>query len=115
MKELLTTQEYLVHIDKYPRTIYVLHEKSERRFPVHYHTKGQLTYVEGGIAYVHTEGNTYVIPARHYIWIPGQLSHFLQMGNSATAIRTIYFHMDIGDSIFISTWVSIRSITCCTR
>jgi AraC-like DNA-binding protein len=90
--ELLTTQEYLLQIDKQPRSVYVLHEKSERRFPVHKHAKGQLTYVEGGIAYVHIKDNTYVIPARHYIWIPKDLEHFLQVRYSMTAIRTLYFY-----------------------
>jgi len=90
--ELLTTQEYLVDIDKHPKSVYVLHEKSERRFPVHRHIKGQLTYVEGGIAYVHTEAKTFVIPARHYVWIPQGFNHLVQVRHTATAIRSIYFY-----------------------
>jgi AraC-like DNA-binding protein len=91
--ETLTTHDYLLQIDKQPKSVYVLHEKSERRFPVHKHAKGQLTYVEGGIAYVHIKDNTYVIPARHYIWIPKALEHFLQVRYSMTAIRTLYFYI----------------------
>lgn len=94
MEQQLTTQEYLIHIDKHPKSIYVLHEKLERRFPVHQHTKGQLTYVEGGIAFVHLRLASLVIPARHYIWIPQGTEHFLQIGHTATAIRTIYFNED---------------------
>src|SRR3954470_4068972 len=90
--EPLTTHEYLAQIDKQHRSVYVLHEKSERRFPVHKHAKGQLTYVEVGIAYVHIKDSTYVIAARHYIWIPTDLEHFLQVGYSMTAKRTLYFY-----------------------
>jgi AraC-like DNA-binding protein len=90
--ETLTTHDYLLQIDKQPKSVYVLHEKSERRFPVHKHVKGQLTYVEGGIAYVHIKDSTYVIPGRHYIWIPKDLEHFLQVRFSMTAIRTLYFY-----------------------
>lgn len=100
--ELLTTQEYLVDIDKHPKSVYVLHEKSERRFPVHHHNKGQLTYVEGGIAYVHVKENTFVIPARHYVWIPQGHDHFVQIRHTATAIRTVYFytHDDNTDAFY---------------
>ncbi|TDO22864.1 helix-turn-helix domain-containing protein [Pedobacter duraquae] len=88
-----TTSEHLAAIDRSASSVYVLHEKYERRFPVHNHVKGQLTYVDGGIAYVHVEKNTLVIPARHYIWIPAGMDHFLQVGPSATAIRNIYFSL----------------------
>ncbi len=90
--ELLTTEQYLRQIDEQSESVYVLHEKSERRFPVHQHNKGQITYVEGGIAYVHIGANTYVIPARHYIWIPAGTDHFIQAGHTATAIRSVYFY-----------------------
>src|ERR1700710_2737168 len=88
---MLTTSEYLIEIDKYDDSVYVLHEKTERRFPAHRHTKGQLTYVEGGIAYIHVKDKTYVIPGRHYVWIPKGVEHFLQVRNTATAVRTLYF------------------------
>lgn len=88
------SEEYLRYIDATPDAIFVLHEKLERRFPVHQHTKGQLTYVDGGIAYVHVQGKILVIPARHYIWIPPGLLHFLTVRSSATAIRTVYFELD---------------------
>ena len=89
--DVLTTSQHLAAIDHNPNSIYVLHEKYERRFPVHRHVKGQLTYVDGGLAYVHIEKNTLVIPARHYIWVPAGMDHFLQVGPSATAIRNLYF------------------------
>jgi AraC-like DNA-binding protein len=90
----VSTNDYLIDIDKQPSAVFVLHEKTERRFPVHKHTKGQLTYVQGGIAYVHVAGKIYVIPARHYIWIPAGLPHFLQVKSSGAIIRTLYFPIE---------------------
>lgn len=87
----LETEEYLHNIDRHPKSVYVVHEKLERHLPLHAHTKNQLTYVEGGVAYVHVEDKSYVIPARHYVWIPKGLAHFLTVRNSATATRNLYF------------------------
>src|SRR3954451_22951985 len=91
---MLTTADYLDKINEQESAVFVLHEKSERRFPVHKHKKGQLTYVEGGIAYIHITNKTYVIPSRHYVWIPKDVEHFLQVRTTATAIRTLYFFAD---------------------
>lgn len=96
----IATNDYLILIDKHPSSVFVLHEKTERRFPVHSHKKGQLTYVQGGIAYVHVEGKTYVIPSRHYIWIPAGLPHFLQINTSGAVIRTLYFPVQISTEGF---------------
>jgi AraC-like DNA-binding protein len=97
----LNTKEQFIEIDKQKKAIYVMHERSERRFPVHQHKKGQLSYVEGGIAYVHFVGNTFVIPARHYIWIPKGIDHFLQFRHSATTVvRNIYYPVDEKDNVF---------------
>ncbi|WP_158828247.1 helix-turn-helix domain-containing protein [Mucilaginibacter lacusdianchii] len=85
-------EENLILIDKNPDSVYVLHEKVERKFSLHSHKKGQLTYVQGGIAYVQIGDNTYVIPARHFIWIPARLNHVLQVRHTATAIRNLYFY-----------------------
>lgn len=82
----------LPYIDQEPRSVYVMHEKLERHIPVHQHTKGQLSYVEGGIAYVHIKNKTFVIPARHYFWIPPGLEHILTVSHSATVLRSIFFY-----------------------
>lgn len=88
----LDTEEYLTRIDVKPESVFVVHEKLERHLPLHVHTKGQLTYVEGGIAYIHIENKTYIIPARHYVWIPKGLEHFLKVRTSATVTRNLYFY-----------------------
>jgi len=82
----------LPDIDLEERSVYVIHEKLERHIPVHQHNKGQLSYVEGGIAYVHFHNKTLVIPARHYFWIPPGLPHVLKVSHSATVLRSIFFY-----------------------
>lgn len=83
----------LPEIDNWPDSVYVLHEKLERLIPVHQHQKGQLSYVEGGIAYVHIQNKTLVIPARHYFWIPQGREHILKVSHSATVLRSIFFYV----------------------
>lgn len=82
----------LPDIDKRPESVFVMHEKSEKLIPLHTHTKGQLSYVEGGIAYITIDFRTYVIPARHYLWVPQGMEHILRIGYSATVLRSLYFY-----------------------
>lgn len=82
----------LPEIDKQPQSVFVMHEKSEKLIPLHTHKKGQLSYVEGGVAYITIDYKTYVVPARHYFWIPKGLPHILRIGHSATVLRSLYFY-----------------------
>lgn len=82
----------LPEIDKQKDAVFVMHEKSEKLIPLHRHTKGQLSYVEGGIAYITVDSRTYVVPARHYFWIPQGMEHILRIGYSATVLRSLYFY-----------------------
>ena len=82
----------LPEIDKKKESVFVMHEKSEKLIPLHSHTKGQLSYVEGGIAYITIDFKTYVVPARHYFWIPQGMEHILRIGYSATVLRSLYFY-----------------------
>jgi AraC-like DNA-binding protein len=107
---MLITAEYLKDIDEQENSVYVLHQKSERRFPVHKHTKGQLTYVEGGLAYIHIKDKTFVIPGRHFVWVPKDLEHFLQVRNTATAIRTLYFFSNDDDTNAFYTRLGIYPV-----
>ena len=81
----------LPEIDKQPGSVFVMHEKSEKLIPLHKHTKGQLSYVEGGLAYVVVNSKTFVVPPRHYFWIPKGMPHILKVGYSATVLRSLYF------------------------
>ena len=82
----------LPDIDKYDDSVFVMHEKSEKLIPLHTHKKGQLSYVEGGIAYISIHQKTYVVPARHYFWIPQGVPHVLRLGHSATVLHSLYFY-----------------------
>lgn len=82
----------LPDIDKHSKSVFVMHEKSEKLIPFHRHTKGQLSYVEGGIAYITTNNKTYVVPAKHFFWIPQGMDHLLRIGHSATVLRSLYFY-----------------------
>lgn len=82
----------LPEIDTQPDSVFVMHEKSEKLIPLHAHSKGQLSYVEGGIAYVTMDNKTYVIPARHYFWIPKGVWHVVKVGQFATVFRSLYFY-----------------------
>ncbi|MDM1296813.1 helix-turn-helix transcriptional regulator [Sphingobacterium sp. N143] len=87
----------LPEIDKLEESAFVMHEKSEKLIPLHTHKKGQLGYVEGGIAYITIHDKTYVVPTRHYFWIPAQMPHILRIGHSGTVLRSIYFYTEDDD------------------
>lgn len=82
----------LPEIDMRPNAVFVMHEKSEKLIPLHKHKKSQLSYVEGGIAYVTVDFKTYVVPAHHYLWIPVGMEHILRVGHSATVLRSLFFY-----------------------
>ena len=92
----------LPDIDNYDESVFVMHEKSEKLIPLHTHTKGQLSYVEGGVAYITIDFRTYVIPAKHFFWVPNGIEHILRIGYSATVLRSLYFyaHDDITNEFY---------------
>jgi AraC-like DNA-binding protein len=87
------TSAFLSAIDRLPESVYVMHEKNEFRLPQHAHHKGQLIYIEGGVAYIHLIEKTLIIPARHYVWIPKGVKHFVEMHKSVVII-SLYFYAD---------------------
>jgi AraC-like DNA-binding protein len=82
----------LPDIDKMPLTVFVIHERAEKYIPYHRHTKSQLSYVEGGLAYIQLSDKKYVVPAGHYFWIPRGLEHVLKIGHSGTILRSLFFY-----------------------
>ena len=105
---ILTLQDYsnvdmgliasLPEINKRPGSVFVMHEKSEKLIPAHTHTKGQLSYVEGGIAHITIFNKTYFVPPRHYFWIPKGCEHILRIGHAATVLRSLYFYTQDDDT-----------------
>jgi AraC-like DNA-binding protein/quercetin dioxygenase-like cupin family protein len=82
----------LPEIDNFSTSVFVMHERFEKFIPYHSHTKGQLSYVEGGLAYLQVNDKHYVIPARHYFWVPQGLTHILKIGHSGTVLRSLFFY-----------------------
>lgn len=78
-------------VESAPDKVYVVHERFERRFRMHSHSKGQLSYVEDGIAYLLLENAQFVLPAKHFVWIPAHLPHELNVSHSATQLHSLYF------------------------
>jgi AraC-like DNA-binding protein len=81
---------FLEKVNQYPKTTYIFHSKIEVRLAMHSHSKHQLTYIEGGVAYLKTKDNSYFLPARHYVWIPAGMEHFIEIKTSITMMRNIY-------------------------
>ncbi|TCC87448.1 helix-turn-helix domain-containing protein [Pedobacter hiemivivus] len=87
-----TDETILFELDEKPETTFVWHSKFEDKFRHHKHTKGQLTYVEGGVIFLYTNDKSYFLPARHYLWIPAGIEHHLEHRYKSTVIRNIYFN-----------------------
>lgn len=96
---MLKAAEFFKAIDRIPASVYVMHQLSEFQLPQHTHTKGQLVYIEGGVAYIHLVDKTLMIPARHYAWIPKGLKHFIEMHRS-TNIISVYFYAEADEHPF---------------
>ncbi len=88
----------LPDIDLHPDSVFVMHEESEKLIPLHTHTKGQLSYVEGGVAHITIASNTYIVPARHYFWVPQGLAHVVRISHSGTVFRSLYFYAGADDT-----------------
>ncbi|WHT39644.1 AraC family transcriptional regulator [Myroides sp. mNGS23_01] len=79
-------------IDEYPKSIYIMREQLEHRFPPHKHNKSQILLVSGGIAYLKTKEREYYIPAQHYVWIPKGMIHNVKSNTTEIVLLNIYFH-----------------------
>lgn len=82
----------LPEIDRSLTSVFVKHERFEKLIPHHSHHKGQLSYVEGGLAYLQVNEKKYVIPSKHYFWIPKDIAHTLKVGHSGVVLRSLFFY-----------------------
>ena len=94
---MLLPVDFFSIVDAHPDSVYVMHSQNEYNLPEHAHKKGQLVYIEGGVAYIHLTNRTLVIPARHYVWIPQGMLHFIVMRKSVKIV-SMYFYADDDDS-----------------
>jgi len=97
----VTIEEYLTALDQHPDSTYLWYSKYGDDLELHVHNKGQLTYVEGGVIFLHTEDQSYFIPARHYAWIPAGVKHRFHHRYQSVKVRTIHFdHRPSDDDFF---------------
>lgn len=87
--------DFLNDVDTAANTIYVHHSKIEEKLPIHSHEKHQLSYVEGGIAFLTTPTNSYFLPARHFVWIPAGMAHNVELRTPVIMVRNMYFPPDL--------------------
>lgn len=93
---MIESTEFLEAIDRNPQSVYIMYERTEFLLPWHEHHKGQLIYIQGGVAYIHLVDKTLVIPSRHYVWIPKGLRHYVEMHRSVSII-SLYFSFEDDD------------------
>jgi len=48
--------------------------------------------LRGGLGYVRFREKLFVIPARHYFWIPAGVEHTLSVSHASTKCRKLFFH-----------------------
>ena len=58
----------------------------------HRHAVHQLIYAEGGVLYVLTEKQQFLLPAYHGAWIPARSAHKLLSPSEETRLWLLYFH-----------------------
>ena len=86
---------FLQALAHYPDSIYVHHSKIEEQLPMHSHKKHQISYVEGGVAFLNTKNNSFFFPARHFIWIPAGLEHNVTSRTSVKMVHNLFFPADL--------------------
>ncbi|MFA9371453.1 MAG: AraC family transcriptional regulator [Labilibaculum antarcticum] len=82
---------FIKDVNRNEDVFYVLHSKIEEKLPMHSHSKHQLCYVEGGVAFLNTPDKSYFLPARHFLWIPAGIEHNVVSRTSVKMVHNIYF------------------------
>ena len=82
---------FLEKVKRDPDSFFVHHTKIEEQLPMHSHNKHQMSYVEGGVAFLNTRNKSYFFPARHFIWIPAGREHNVISRTSVKFVRNIFF------------------------
>lgn len=94
---------YLTEVDRKLSSIFCMHDlMGETDIPFHKHSKGQFLYTEGGVVHVITDSQTFFLPARHYMWIPGGVLHSIHPGTATVIMRNLYFPRENNEHEFYS-------------
>lgn len=68
-------QEHLKIIERNPDCINFLNTHQALNLPIHSHSKAQFCYAEGGVTFFQNEEMQFLLPARHCMWIPSNVTH----------------------------------------
>lgn len=83
-------KNYLEDIALHKNNIYTAHIEPED-YDFHTHSGYQLTYIIGGTTYLIINGMSYLIPTRHFVWIPPNTNHKFTHGlRKALSVYNIY-------------------------
>ena len=83
-------KNYLEDIAFHKDKIYTAHIDPED-YDFHVHSGYQLTYIIGGTTYLIIDGFSYLIPTRHFVWIPPNVKHKFSHGlRKALSVYNIY-------------------------
>ncbi|MDE1191283.1 MAG: AraC family transcriptional regulator [Arachidicoccus sp.] len=77
-------------IDASHDSIRVLTKGNKIDLPSHTHHKAQFSYAEGDATFIITKDKEFMLPARHYAWIPSGMEHRLLYKYRTHAIYTFY-------------------------
>lgn len=95
------TKYFITDVDIHKDSIYCWHDvMGEYNIEPHIHEKGQFLYTEGGVVHVVTDEKTYLLPARHYMWIASGCRHALYPDNEKVIMRNLYFPQEAGELDF---------------
>src|SRR5690606_4293453 len=102
-RTLYVDRYYMTEVDTFEDSIYCHHALMGENFiSEHSHTKGQFLYAERGIVFLKTSEKSYVLPARHYMWIPGGIKHSIYPSSPEVVMRNLYFPAFATDGDFFN-------------
>jgi AraC-like DNA-binding protein len=82
--------DYLQMVDTIADNLFLWNGATQNLFPFHQHQKAQFSYVEGGVTFLNTPHCTYLVPARHFAWVPPGTAHFFRHKYPSHTICTFY-------------------------
>ena len=79
-------------VDELTCESYVWYEKDWKHDPYyHVHRRAQLTFVEKGYQYIHTDQKIYLVPRNHAIWIPAHHRHMTTSEAESVDLMVLLF------------------------
>lgn len=81
----MDNKAYLKGVDEDPAAIVMGEPRSFTTF--HHHDKAQFSYLIGGVTFLYTPERRFLVPARHFVWIPpGYEHHFFHKYRMNTVV-----------------------------